>query len=302
MAQEFDVVVLGGGPGGYAAALYGAAAGLSIGMVEEARVGGTCLHRGCIPAKELLQTAEVVPHRGRSQGVRRGGRPARPRPVRVAAAQAAGDRPADQGPGVGAQGPQGHDVQRPGHGRRRRRRTRAPGRRRHRDHRHQGPGAGHRVEPPQPAGLRLRRRADPQLRPRARTSTDVPARVAVIGGGAIGCEFASFLGDVGSEVTVLEALPQILTGVDKDAADVVVRAFKKRGIKVQTGVKVNGADRNGADWWGRHRPLRRRQGRDGAGRRPRGGQRRAPPPVGGHRARGLGRRGRRAGVRDRSTG
>ena len=60
MAQEFDVVILGGGPGGYAAALYGAAAGLSIGMIEEARVGGTCLHRGCIPAKELLQTAEVV--------------------------------------------------------------------------------------------------------------------------------------------------------------------------------------------------------------------------------------------------
>ena len=60
MAQEFDVVILGGGPGGYAAALYGAAAGLSIGMIEESRVGGTCLHRGCIPAKELLQTAEVV--------------------------------------------------------------------------------------------------------------------------------------------------------------------------------------------------------------------------------------------------
>src|SRR5262249_31060116 len=59
-------------------------------------------------------------------------------------------------------------------------------------------------------------------------------------------EFASFLGDVGSDVTVLEALPQILTGVDKDAADVVVRAFKKRGIKVQTGVNVTGADRNGA--------------------------------------------------------
>jgi hypothetical protein len=60
MAQEFDLVVLGGGPGGYAAALYGASAGLNIAMVEEQRVGGTCLQRGCIPAKELLQTAEVL--------------------------------------------------------------------------------------------------------------------------------------------------------------------------------------------------------------------------------------------------
>ncbi|MBV8949750.1 MAG: FAD-dependent oxidoreductase, partial [Actinobacteria bacterium] len=60
MAEQFDVVILGGGPGGYAAALYGGSAGLRIAMVEEQRVGGTCLHQGCIPAKELLQTAEVL--------------------------------------------------------------------------------------------------------------------------------------------------------------------------------------------------------------------------------------------------
>src|SRR5437868_9693029 len=60
MADDFDLVVLGGGPAGYAAALYGASAGMNIAIVEEQRVGGTCLHRGCIPAKELLQTAEVL--------------------------------------------------------------------------------------------------------------------------------------------------------------------------------------------------------------------------------------------------
>src|SRR5438067_10866594 len=59
MAETFDVVVIGGGPGGYAAALYGAAAGLSVAVVEKDKVGGTCLHRGCIPAKELLETASV---------------------------------------------------------------------------------------------------------------------------------------------------------------------------------------------------------------------------------------------------
>ena len=59
MAEQFDVVIIGGGPGGYAAALYGANAGLSIAVVEKDKVGGTCLHRGCIPAKEFLETATV---------------------------------------------------------------------------------------------------------------------------------------------------------------------------------------------------------------------------------------------------
>src|SRR5688500_3984681 len=59
MAETFDIVVIGGGPGGYASALYGAAAGLSVAVVEKDKVGGTCLHRGCIPAKEFLETASV---------------------------------------------------------------------------------------------------------------------------------------------------------------------------------------------------------------------------------------------------
>ena len=88
----------------------------------------------------------------------------------------------------------------------------------------------------------------------------VPARVAVVGGGAIGCEFASFLVDVGAEVTILEALPQVLAGVDQQVAQTVVRAFTKRGIKVQTGVRITGLDRGafGCGIRSRARPARRR--------------------------------------------
>jgi len=60
VAEEHDLVVIGGGPAGYAAALYGAAAGLDVALVEESKLGGTCLHVGCIPAKELLETASVL--------------------------------------------------------------------------------------------------------------------------------------------------------------------------------------------------------------------------------------------------
>ncbi len=68
----------------------------------------------------------------------------------------------------------------------------------------------------------------------------VPARMAVIGGGAIGCEFASTFADLGAKVTILEFLPKILPGLDADVANVVVRSFKKKQIDIRTGVKVTG--------------------------------------------------------------
>ena len=68
----------------------------------------------------------------------------------------------------------------------------------------------------------------------------LPASAAVIGGGAIGCEFASLLADLGVKVTVLEALDAILTGCDKDVAAVAARAFKKKGIDIKTSVRVTG--------------------------------------------------------------
>jgi dihydrolipoamide dehydrogenase len=69
---------------------------------------------------------------------------------------------------------------------------------------------------------------------------EVPASVAVVGGGAIGCEFASLLADLGSKVTVLEALDSILAGCDEDIVRLIARSFKKRGIDILTGVQVSG--------------------------------------------------------------
>ena len=68
----------------------------------------------------------------------------------------------------------------------------------------------------------------------------VPTSVAVVGGGAIGCEFASLLSDLGAKVTVLEALDTILAGCDDDVSATVARSFKKRGIEVVTGAQVEG--------------------------------------------------------------
>jgi dihydrolipoamide dehydrogenase len=76
-------------------------------------------------------------------------------------------------------------------------------------------------------------------------SRELPASAVVIGGGAIGCEFASMMADLGVEVTILEALPKILPGLDADVARVVERSFKKRGITIHTGVPVTGHEPGG---------------------------------------------------------
>ena len=72
--------------------------------------------------------------------------------------------------------------------------------------------------------------------------TELPPRVVIIGGGVIGAEFASMLVDMGSEVTLLEALPRILAPTDADVGNVVARSFKKRGVNVQTSARVTGIE------------------------------------------------------------
>ena len=243
MPEHFDVVVLGGGPGGYAAALYGAAAGLNIALVEEARVGGTCLHRGCIPAKELLQTAEVLRTvRGAKEFGVDAGQPTVDLATSLARKQTVVDR-LTKGlesllkgrkvtvvPGTGTVVDAAAHLVRVSDG------TELTG-----DALILATGSAPRSIPGFDFDGERVLSSDHVLE-----MAHVPGRTAIIGGGAIGCEFASYLADVGSEVTVLEALPSILPGVDPQVAEVVARSFKKRRITVETGITITGYDRGDA--------------------------------------------------------
>jgi dihydrolipoamide dehydrogenase len=238
-SQSFDVVIIGGGPGGYAAALYGASGGLNIAIVERDKVGGTCLHRGCVPAKEFLETAHIrrtIQHSGEfgfstgelsidfavSQqrkndvidtlfkgltGLLKG------RKVTVFSGTGRLDANnvvtvvdgADAGTTLSA----AHIVL--------------------------AAGSVPRTIPGFDVDGKLVVTSDEFLELSA-----LPKTAVVIGGGAIGCEFASMLADMGTTVTILEGLPAILTGCDVDVAGVVQRAFKKRGIDIRTNAKVTG--------------------------------------------------------------
>jgi dihydrolipoamide dehydrogenase len=248
MSDQFDVVVIGGGPGGYSAALYGASAGLNVALVEMDALGGTCLNRGCIPAKAFLETAAVKRHvdhaaefgieppghdEGKTATVNFARTQERKQGIVDAlvggiAAMCKG-RKVEVFNGIGSLGP--------------------------------GRTVGVAMNDGSKAiitgdAVILATGSVPRTIPGfdrggpIMTSDEVldldyvPNRVAVIGGGAIGCEFASTFADLGSDVTILEGAPKILPGLDKDVAKVVEKSFKKKKIALKTGIMVNGHEPN----------------------------------------------------------
>jgi dihydrolipoamide dehydrogenase len=247
-SNDFDLVVLGAGTGGYTAAFRAAQLGLKVALVDEDKIGGTCLHRGCIPAKALLESAHLVDRirRAKSLGIILPGEPTIDYEAMAASKDAVVKRMWTglkslvtknkvtwvEGRGR-LDGPNKVRVLQPGE-------DGSPG------------GGGERVLQATDiivaTGSRVK--SLPGLDPDGRrivTSDDVlrattlPKDIIVVGAGAVGVEFASMFHDVGVKVTVLEYLPQIVPLEDVEVSRVVERSFTKRGIDVMTSARFDAA-------------------------------------------------------------
>ena len=230
----FDIVILGAGSGGYAAALRAAELDLSVALIDKAELGGTCLHRGCIPTKALLHAAEVA------DNAREGDR------IGVKSSLAGIDMA-----GVNAykdgvvsklyKGLQGLVKSRKiefvaGEGR-----FEAPNAVTVNGERYVGAkvvlatGSYARTLPGLDIGGRVITSNE------ALRLDDVPRSVVVLGGGVIGVEFASVFKSFGADVTVVEALPRLVPPEDEFSSKLLERAFRRRKIGFKTGVKFTGA-------------------------------------------------------------
>ncbi len=229
MADSFDVVVLGAGSGGYACALRAAQLGLSVALVEKGRLGGTCLHVGCIPTKALLHAAEVADAARDSEqfgvnatfeSIDMGG--VNKYKDAVVTKLFKGLTGLIRGRGITVVEGDGklagpHTVEVNGRRYDGRSVVLASG-----SYSRSLPGLevdGHRVITSEHA-LAL---------------DHVPASVVVLGGGVIGCEFASVWRSFGAEVTIVEALPRLVAGEDAAVSRSLERAFRKRGIGLRVG-------------------------------------------------------------------
>ncbi|GAW53753.1 dihydrolipoyl dehydrogenase [Nocardioides sp. PD653] len=227
MTSDADVIVLGGGSGGYATALRSAQLGRSVILIEQDKVGGTCLHRGCIPTKAMLHAAEVADLARHSESY---GIDADLRGINVPAMRAymdgvieknwkglegliesrniriVRDRGTLTGPSsvsAGGMSYAGEHV------------VLATGSR---------PSTLPGVEPD---GLRILTSED------ALTLASIPDTAIVLGGGVIGCEFASAWTSLGSKVTIVEALSHLIPLEDEHSSRLLERAFRRRGIDLR---------------------------------------------------------------------
>ena len=233
----YDIAVIGGGPGGYAAALYAHNFGLSVALIEKDRVGGTCLLRGCIPAKALIESGHVYTTvQGAAEFGVNSSQPTFEWPVAMARKVKVVDglvnglsgllkaRGVETLNGFGSiKGPGSVTVT-------------------HED------GTTTDVEANAiivatgsvPSAI-------PGYEPNGTTIVtsdealswdSQPSSVAIIGAGVIGCEFASFLGDISATVHLFEVQDQLVPGMEPEAAQVLARAFRRKNISMHLGAGV----------------------------------------------------------------
>ncbi len=237
-----DAVVIGGGPGGYATAFRAAARGLDVALVEEAELGGVCLHRGCIPSKAILHVAgvleeanraEVLGLRVRAEGIDGEGLDAFRSGV-IRRLHKGLDHLADarttryRGRGrLLAVGDDHLDVEVTG----------AEGVTTHLSAPHVvvATGSRPRTLDALPVDGEVVQTSDEAL-----WFTTPPERAVIVGGGAIGVEFASMWAPMGTEVTVVEALDRLLPLEDPDSSAALTDAYRRRGIEVLTSAVVGG--------------------------------------------------------------
>ncbi len=235
--HEFDLVILGGGSGGYAAALRASELGKSVALIEKDKVGGTCLHRGCIPTKALLHAAEVADHvrTAASVGVT----------ATLDAVDASGVRAYREGivakkfkgleglikaRGITTVSGEGHLVAD---------RSVIVG-----DDRYVGrdvvlaTGSYSRSLPGLEIGGRI------LTSEHALALDEVPTSVIILGGGVIGVEFASVWKSFGADVTIVEALEHLVPNEDVAMSKGLERAFRRRGIAYSLGTRFEKAEQD----------------------------------------------------------
>lgn len=241
--ESFDVVVIGAGPGGYVTAIRGAQLGLKVALVERENLGGICLNWGCIPTKALLRSAEVYRNmkHARDYGLEAGGIGFRLEDVVQRSRNVA--MKLQQGVGIllkknkvavisgtaRLKGPGQVEVE-------------AGGTKQAISAKHIILATGSR--PSQLKGLE----SDGEMiwtSREAMVQKTVPARLLVVGAGAIGLEFASLYREFGAEVTVVEALPQVLPTADEEISAMLNTSLTKQGIKIKTSTFLKGMDKRG---------------------------------------------------------